>query len=231
MVASGSSPSRISRQWTSAGAGSGLGLALRRRLAAVAVGGDDLVVAGAQRLARRRRRSGRHRHSASAVTVGRANQAVEVVDERAPLDVGTVALPSGELGGVRQLEHDGAVAGLDDRGDELVAAVGEGCLGTDPARGNRPRRPQDDHRLGVAEALLDHFVERLARVERGIPPDREALLDQALREGARRRPVGRVHRTGRYQFRTLAPHGLPLTSRSQRKRAARPKSGTRTHHG
>ena len=118
------------------------------------------------------------------------HETAEIVDKGAPASVGPVAMPFGKLGRVGQFEDDRTVARLDDRRDELVASIGERRLGADPARCDRPRRPQDDDRFCVPELLLDHFVEGFARVEGGVPPDVESFLAQALRKGARDRAVG-----------------------------------------
>ena len=120
--------------------------------------------------------------------------------------------------------------GLDDHRDELVAAVGERRLRADPARRDRARRPQDHHRLGVPQPLLDDLVERLARMERGVPPHLEALFGQAF--GKARAVVRSVaHRTGRCQFRTSSSPRQPYGKDKSHTRAmlCRLPRGARAH--
>ena len=218
--ASGRSPSSISRQWTSAGGAASAAGACGTALAAEAVGRDDFIASGTERFAAPRALGARRLPSACA----RARPAVprlpalgmrqphQVVDERAPARIGAVAVPLGELGRVSQLEHDRAVAGLDDRGDELVAAVGKSGFRAHPARRHGARRPEDDDGGGIPQPLLDHFVEGLAGMKRRVPPHLEAFFPKAFGERAR----GGTVLTRIRQEDVSSGHPIPLDGLSER---------------
>ncbi len=93
-----------------------------------------------------------------------------------------IAIPLREIGGLRELEHDRPLAGLDHRGDERLLALGQRGFGAHPARIDGPRGPEYDHGPGALERLLGHLVVGLAGTQRGVPPDGETVLLEAVGE-------------------------------------------------
>ena len=98
-----------------------------------------------------------------------------VGEETPPRPVGGIATPARQVRRLRQLEHDGSLAGLDHRRHQRAVAIGQRCLGAHPAGVHGFLRPEDDHGLGIAQRLLGDLVVGLAGTQRGVPPDVEAL--------------------------------------------------------
>ena len=73
-------------------------------------------------------------------------------------------------------------------GTSLLRAIGQRRLGAHPARGDRARRPQDDHRFGRPQLLFDDLVECLTRTQDGVPPHAETLRERRIPRSAGPRP-------------------------------------------
>ena len=86
---------------------------------------------GALGLARRDSRL-RRRWPAGALCTA-IDQTANVVQKCLPSRIARIAVPVRQFGGLSQLEHDRAFAGLDHRGHQGLEAVGQRCLGADPA--------------------------------------------------------------------------------------------------
>ena len=108
------------------------------------------------------------------------DQPMEVLHERPPGWIGGVALPLGEVRRMRQFENDRSVAGFDRDGRKLVSTVGQGRFRPNPARSDGARRPEHDDGLGRLQRGFDDLIERLARMQRCVPPDGEPFIHEAL---------------------------------------------------
>lgn len=103
------------------------------------------------------------------------NLAAHVGHQRLPARIASLAVPAGQIGGLRQFEHDRAGTGRDRHWQQRAVAIGRGRFRADPARGNGARRPQHHHGAGFMQRGLGDLVVGIARSERGIPPDGQPL--------------------------------------------------------
>ena len=109
-----------------------------------------------------------------------ADEFLQARQDLAPLLVIVIAVPVAEPGALDLVERQGRQDVVQGDLDQLVGASGQIGLGAHPLRAGGGAGPKHDHRLGVAQPLLDHLGIGAMGRQLVVPPHREPAGPQGL---------------------------------------------------